>query len=250
MFQRRKKNNEEIRLHEPIYPILQAFDSVMLKSDITVCGTDQKFNELQARKLQKEFNQKPQAVMTMPILPGIDGKEKMSQSLGNDIGILEEPNSQFGKIMSIPDDLIVTYFELAARTSGKELKEIKKEIKNPKKRRKLKAALAEDIVALFHGSEAALLAKENFDRIFKEKKEPIDIPIYKIKRKKCDKLFNLLVDLDLAPSKSEAKRLIKQRGVKIDNAVIDVPDNRICLYDGMVIRVGKMKFLKIAKSKK
>ncbi len=246
-FQKRMKSNKDISLQEIFYPLLQAYDSVMVKSDLEIGGTDQKFNLLMGREIQRKFNQKPQAVMTLPLLVGIDGKKKMSKSFGNYIGLLEDYNSQFGKIMSIPDDLILSYFEIAARTSGKELAKIKRLLKNSKNRKDLKQSLARDIVAILHGSEASSLAQENFNRIFRDKQNPIDMPIYKIKSNKKDKLVNLLVEFDLVDSKSKARRLIEQGGIKIDDAVITDVNSEITLYNGMIIRAGKMKFLKIQK---
>lgn len=250
MFVERIKKNEEIGLHEPVYPVLQGYDSVMLKSDLTVIGTDQKFNELQARKLQSEFGQSPQDVMTVPMLIGLDGKMKMSQSLGNEIGIEEKPFSMFSKIMSIPDSLISHYFELAARTAGKELEKIKRLANDPKKCRDLKVSLARDIVSLYHGTSEVALAEEEFNRVFRDKKLPLNIPKISIKKKKCDKIYNLLVEFKLVDSKSEARRLIEQGGVKIDEAEITDREAEICLYNGMVIQVGKRKFVKIVVSSK
>lgn len=245
MFVRRRAKHEEIGLHELIYPVLQGFDSVMLKSDVTICGTDQKFNELQGRKLQRDFNQDPQSIITVPMLVGTDGKQKMSQSLGNDIGILEEANGQFGKIMSIPDAVIGDYYELAARTSGKELSKIKKMLKDVKNRRGLKAALARDIVNLYHGSEAALVAEGEFNRIFRDKLNPNKMQEFKIKKNTRFNILELLMELQTVKSKSEARRLVEQHGVRIDGSIIEDPKATICLYDGMVVRVGKMKFVKI-----
>lgn len=245
MFVARRKKGEEIRFHEPVYPILQGYDSVMLKSDITICGRDQKFNELQGRKLQQEFGQIPQDIMTVPMLIGLDGKQKMSQSLNNYIGIDEDPGSQYGKIMSIPDDLIAHYFELAARTAGKELAEIKNKLKNPKNRRGLKAELAREIVTLYHGAEAGLVAEENFNRIFRDKKPPIDMSEKFVKKAHCKDLPALLLDLDLVSSKTEARRMLMQGAVKIDQAKIEDVKADIFLRDGMIIQVGKLKFIKI-----
>lgn len=245
MFDKRHKNKEEIACHEIVYPMLQGYDSVMLKSDLTVCGTDQKFNELQGRKLQREFDQDPQVVMTVPILVGTDGKQKMSQSLGNYIGINESADIQYGKIMSIPDELIVSYFELVGRVGGKELERIKKQYKNVQNRRDLKAKLAREIVCFYHGVEASQVAEENFNRVFKDKKDPINIPEIKIKNPRCQDLPQMLFDLKLVSSKSEAKRLIEQGGVRIDKTQITDPKASLCFHNGMILQVGKMKFVKI-----
>lgn len=245
MFDKRRQNKEEIACHEIVYPILQGYDSVMLKSDVTVCGTDQKFNELQGRKLQKEEGQEPQIIMTVPILVGTDGVQKMSQSLGNYIGINEPANIQYGKIMSIPDKLIPQYFELAARVAGKELEQIKKNAEKPSKCRDLKAELAREIVSFYHGVEAAQVAEEDFNRIFRDKKDPINMPEVKISGSKCEDLPQMLVELKLTSSKSEARRLIEQGGVRIDKTQITDPKAHICFHNGMVLQVGKFRFVKI-----
>ena len=245
MFQNRIKEGLDIGAHEVVYPILQGYDSVMLKSDLTICGRDQKFNELQGRKLQEIFGQDPQAIMTVPILLGTDGKNKMSQSLSNYIGISESPSTIYGKIMSIPDDLIPHYFELAARITGKELEKIKSNCKNPKKRRDLKAELARTIVSIYNSSENAVVAEEEFNRVFRDKSYPIDMPDINIKNPRCEDISQLLYDLKLVSSKSEARRLIEQGGVKIDRAVIRDWKADICFHDKMVLQVGKFKFVRI-----
>lgn len=244
-FQNRLKQGLDISLHEILYPVMQGYDSVALKSDLEVGGIDQKLNMLMGRSMQKKYGQKAQDVMTMPLLIGLDGKKKMSKSLGNYVGISEEPFSQYSKIMSIPDKLITHYFELAARTAGKELVEIKKEAQNPKKCRDLKALLARDIVALYHGVEDAAFAEEEFNRVFRDKELPLEIPEIKIKNPRCEDLPQLLLDLKLAVSKSEARRLIIHNAVKIDKAVISDPQADLCLHDGMVVQVGKFRFVKI-----
>ena len=245
MFQDRIKKGLDIGAHEVVYPILQGYDSVMLKSDLTICGTDQKFNELQGRKLQEIYGQAPQSIMTIPILIGLDGKNKMSQSLDNYIGINEKPQVMYGKVMSIPDSLILHYFELGARYSDKELNAIKKKIENPNKRRELKAELARAIVSMYHGLESAMVAEEDFNRVFRDKQYPMDMPEVKIKNPTCNDLPQLLYDLKLVSSKSEARRLIDQGGIKIDRATITDYKAPICFHDGMVIQAGKMKFVKI-----
>lgn len=245
MFQKRISLNKEIGLHEPVYPVLQGYDSVMLKSDVTVCGSDQKFNELQGRKLQEEFGQTPQSIIISPLLVGLDGRNKMSQSLNNYIGIEESADAQYGKIMSIPDSLIIDYFELVARVSGNELEKIKKEFKKSKNLRDLKAKLARTVVSLYHGLESAMIAEENFNRVFRDKEYPLNIPETKIKNPRCEDLPQLLFDIKLVSSKSEARRLIEQGGVKVDKAVIKDPKADICFHDKMIIQVGKFKFIKI-----
>jgi len=179
------------------------------------------------------------------MLVGTDGKQKMSQSLDNYIGINEPANIQFGKVMSIPDKSIPQYFELAARVAGSELEQIKKDAKNSSKCRDLKAMLAREIVTFYHGFESALIAEEDFNRIFRDKKDPINIPEIKIKNAKCEDLPQMLLDLNLVSSKGEARRLIEQGGIRIDKAQITDPKAQVCFYNGMILQVGKFKFIKI-----
>ncbi len=235
MFQTRIKKAQEIGLHEPVYPVLQAYDSVMLKSDLTVIGADQIFNELQARKIQKDFKQAPQDLIAMKMLIGTDGKQKMSQSLRNYIGVTELPNQQYGKIMSIPDDLILHYFELATQVSLE---------KTGEKPRDAKARLAREIVTIYHGKAAAQKAEREFNRIFKEKKTPTKLKSYKLQAKKLN-ILDLLVKTKLAPSKSEAKRLVEQGAVKLDNKIIKDWKQKIAPKKGTILQVGKRKFIKL-----
>lgn len=242
MFERRMKAREEISAHEIIYPILQGYDSVMLKSDLTVNGLDQKFNELQGRKLQLEFGQKPQDILMVPMLLGTDGKQKMSQSLGNYISLDDSPSEMYGKVMSIPDKVIIHYAELAARMDKKEMSKIKKMIKkNP---RDAKAQVAKSIVELYYKGKGGE-AEAEFNRIFKDKEDPFDMPEIKIKSKKPQKLVDILYKTKLVSSKSEAKRLIEQGGIKIDKAKICDIDEVLKFHEGMVIQLGRHRFVKI-----
>ncbi len=247
MFQERMKRGEEVFCHEPVYPMLQAYDSVILKSDLTIIGSDQLFNEIQARELQKEYNQEPQDIIAMPLLVGTDGKRKMSQSLGNYIGITEEPFEQYGKIMSIPDDLIFHYFELCTKIPLKEIDQLKKALKAGVNPRDIKARLAQEIVKLYHGSLKAKRAKEEFERIFKKHLEPSKILEYKLSFTRY-KLQDLLTKTKLASSKSEARRLIEQGGVKINRRVCKDWQEEIEIKKGMIIQVGKRKFAKLEPS--
>jgi tyrosyl-tRNA synthetase len=244
-FQERMKKGDDISLQELFYPLLQAYDSVMVKSDLEIGGTDQKFNMLMGRDIERRYQDTPQSVMTLPLLVGLDGQKKMSKSYNNYIAIDEPSNIQYGKVMSIPDELIVNYFELITRISGKELERIKKEVKNDKKLRDLKAELAREIVSICHGSESAVVSEEEFNRVFRNKEYPIDIPEIEIKNPRCTDLPQLIFDLKLTVSKSEARRLIQQGGVKVDKAVINDPQADICFHDKMVLQVGKFKFVKI-----
>ncbi len=244
MFQKRIKEGREIYLHELTYPLLQGWDSVELKSDLTVIGTDQKFNELQARPLQEAEGQTPQDIVTVPLLIGTDGKMKMSQSLGNYIGITESPAEQFGKIMSISDELLLPYFELVARYNSKQLKRVKTELEQGRNPKELKVELAKAVVKMYHSQTAAERAAEEFERVFARKQKPTDIPEVKLKAGKYD-LPELLQKLQLVSSKSAARRLIEQGGVKINKQKVDSWHEPVMLSKGDVIQVGKRKFVKI-----
>src|SRR3989344_4114793 len=176
MFQNRIKNNEEIHEHEIIYPVLQAYDSVMIKSDLTIIGTDQLFNELLGRRYQEIFGQKPQTIITTSITPGLDGKEKMSKSLGNFVAISDLPKEKFGKIMTIPDNLIESYLKVYTRLSFQEISEIVKQKPNEAKKR-----LAYEIVNIYHREKKAKNAKESFEKIFSKREAPEDLKIYRAK---------------------------------------------------------------------
>jgi len=239
MFQERIKKKLEIGLHEPVYPALQGYDSVMLKSDLTVCGIDQIFNEIQGRKIQEKSGQKPQDIIAVKMLVGLDGKEKMSQSLGNYIGIGESPEEQYGKVMSIPDKLILDYFELITRVPLAEIKKMKKI--DP---RTLKARLAREVVSIYHTKKDVLGAEKEFERVFKEKKAPSKIPEVKIKKKEIS-ILDLLVKIKIASSKSEAKRLIIQKGIKIDSKVQTDWQKDIKIKKGIIIQAGKRRFVKL-----
>ncbi|MFA6198201.1 MAG: tyrosine--tRNA ligase [Patescibacteria group bacterium] len=244
MFQRRIKENKEIGYHEPVYPILQAYDSVMLQSDVTVIGTDQTFNELQARTLQRDAGQEPQDIIAMKLLVGTDGHRKMSQSLGNYIGLTEAPAEMYGKVMSIPDEIIPHYFELATRMPLSKIELIKKQLKAGVNPRDLKAKLASEIVALYYDAKAAKEAALEFDHVFKDRQAPTEVPAITVKVKKIS-LPDLLVQAKTAASKGEARRLLKQRGVKADGVVLTDWKNPWPVKTGTVFQVGKRRFFKI-----
>jgi len=244
MFQDRIKKQKDIGLHEINYPVLQGYDSVQLKSDVTVIGTDQKFNELQARPLQKSAGQIPQDIITVPLLVGTDGKEKMSQSLGNQIGILDTPDQKFGKVMSIPDNIIVNYYELAARASQQKIETVKKRLAAGENPRNLKQELAFDIVALYHGKNEAKRAQEEFVRVFAKKEKPDTIPEIKIDQPEIN-LVELLVKTELATSKSEARRLVEQGAVKINDQIQNNWQQLVKITPRMVLQAGKRRFVRI-----
>jgi len=244
MFQKRINKKEEIGFHELVYPILQAYDSVMLKDDITVIGTDQLFNEMRGRDLQKDFGQEPQSIICVPMLVGTDGKQKMSQSLGNYIGITEDAKSQYGKVMSIPDSIIYTYFDLATNVKEEELKKIKKELANKKTNpRDLKMKLAHTIVSMYHGKKEADKAQEDFIKVFQKHDIPKDIPTIRIT--KPTKIIDLLVKNKLATSGSDARRLIDQKGIKLGDKTITDTSLVIKPKTDLILQVGKRRFVKL-----
>ena len=244
-FSNRIKSNEPIGLHELIYPLIQGYDSVVLNADIEVCGTDQIFNCLVARVLQNEYGQKPEVIISLPLLIGIDGTQKMSKSYGNYVGITEPAKEMFGKIMSIPDKLMEMYFELLTDVSGSEIKRILKEF-HPKEAKKL---LGRKIVTMYHNESDANYAEEEFERVFVRKELPEDIPVAKIKKNELTNgkiwVVKLLVLSGLAKSKNEANRLIVQKAVIIAGKTIDNPNLDISLQNGTTIKAGKRKFVNI-----
>jgi len=244
-FKKRMERGIDISILELIYPLLQGYDSVELRADLEIGGTDQKFNLLMGRKVQKKYNQPQQDILTVPLLEGIDGVRKMSKSYNNYITLTEAPLKMYGKIMSIPDTIIWHYFTLLTNLSLEEIEKMKKEvyqiILNP---RDAKARLAKEIVTIYHGKKAAIQAEQEFNKIFKEKKLPTRIPEIKIKEKSLN-ILDLLVKTKLASSKSEAKRLILQKGVKIDGVLEKDWQKNVQAEKGMVIQVGKRKFVKL-----
>ena len=221
-FRSRLEKGHPISVHELLYPLLTAFDAVSLKSDVELGATEQKFNLLVHREIQREYGLPGQAIVTMPILVGLDGQRKMSKSLGNYVGITEAPNEIFGKIMSIPDDLMWSYWELVTDRTPGEIQALKKEVAagalHPMD---AKMRLAQEVIAGFHGDGAARKAAENFQRIFRDRQAPEEAPTSKVPLGAAKKLVALLVELQLVPSKSEAIRLIEQGGVEIDGARVD-----------------------------
>ena len=244
-FSKRLKGGIDIATSEMLYPVMQAYDSIMIKSDVEIGGTDQKFNMLAGRELQRKMNIPEQNVLTTPLLVGLDGKEKMSKSLDNYISITEEPNSMFGKIMSISDEMIFYYFKLLTDISEDDLRKIESELKNPSKNpRDIKVELAKNIITTYHNKRFAEEAEEEFNKIFRDKKKPTDIKRYKIQDTRY-KLVDLLTEIKLASSKGEARRLVQQGGVRIDDIVQKDFEKEIEIKNGMVVQVGKRRFVKI-----
>jgi tyrosyl-tRNA synthetase len=238
MFQRRIKMGQTVFLHETLYPLLQGYDSVFLNVDLEIGGTDQTFNMLIGRELMQKMKKKEKFVLTCPMILGIDGRP-MSKTTGNCIWIEDSPNQMFGKIMSIPDNLIFDYFTLLTRVPLSEIEEIRK--LNP---RDAKARLAREIVQIYHSKKKAEKAEKEFERVFKERKLPFKIPTIKIEKGEID-ILDLLFETKLASSKSEAKRLILQKGVKIDGKVQNDWRKIMKIREGMIIQVGKRRFIKL-----
>ena len=245
-FNKRYNANQSIAIHEFLYPLVQGYDSVALKADVECGGTDQKFNLLVGRELQRSYDQDPQVVLTVPILEGLDGTNKMSKSLDNFIGIDEKPNDMFGKIMSISDTLMWRWFELLSFISEKEIKKLKKDVEGGKNPRDVKFLLAEELVDRFHSEGEGNKCKEAFLQRFQKGQMPDDIASLSLKiESKSIPLVNLLKDSEMTSSTSEAMRLIKQGGVKIDSVKIDDPKLEIQKGSEAIYQVGKRKFLKI-----
>jgi len=245
-FSKRLKEGSDIAVTEMLYPIMQAYDSIQVQADVEVGGTDQKFNLLAGRELQKKMGVPQQDVVTCPLLVGLDGVNKMSKSLDNYIGIGEDASSMFGKIMSISDEMIFYYFKLLTDKSSEELAEIESVLKSKSQNpRDLKVRLAKEVIALYHPQEEAEQAEEEFNRIFREKQKPSEIPEMKLAAKEYP-ITDLLTETGLATSKSEARRLIEQGGVRIDDEAQTDVQKDIIVRDGMIIQVGKRKFVKIS----
>ena len=222
-FSKRYKANQQIAIHEFLYPLIQAYDSIALNADVEMGGTDQKFNLLVGRELQRAFNQEPQVCITLPILEGLDGINKMSKSLDNYVGINEDPDEMFGKIMSISDDLMWRWFELLSFRPINEVNELKKEVKSGMNPRDTKILLAEEIIERFHSKEDAENAKNTFLDRFQKGAKPKDIETFSISLDDDIAIGNLLKESGLVQSTSEAMRLVKQGAVKINDEKIDDP---------------------------
>ena len=251
-FKKRFHGNVSIAIMEFLYPIMQAYDSVAINADIELGGTDQRFNLLVGRELQKEFGQRPQIAITMPILVGTDGVEKMSKSLGNYIGVAESPDEIFGKVMSIPDSIIIDYYRLLTRIGKFEIDKIEKNIKEKGENPVIaKRNLAKLIVQYLHDLQKAISAEKKFDSIFKEKKIPDEVEEFVPRQEDVKdgkiRLVNLLVNSGLAESNSKARQLITQGAIKLGDLKIEDPSLELKLKDisGKVIQKGKRFFRKI-----
>ena len=244
-FSKRYKANQQIAIHEFLYPLIQAYDSIALNADVEMGGTDQKFNLLVGRELQRAFDQEPQVCITLPILEGLDGTNKMSKSLDNYVGINEDPDEMFGKIMSISDDLMWRWFELLSFRPINEVNELKKEVKSGMNPRDTKILLAEEIIERFHSKEDAENAKNTFLDRFQKGAKPKDIETFSISLDDDIAIGNLLKESGLVQSTSEAMRLVKQGAVKINDEKINDPKLSIEKNQELLVQVGKRRFLKI-----
>ncbi len=248
-FTKRFKAGEPISVHEFLYPLAQAMDSVAIKSDVELGGTDQKFNLLVGRDIQREYGMEPQVILTMPLIVGTDGVEKMSKSYNNYIGISEKPNEIYGKTLSIPDTLIFNYFELATDVCREKLAEVKSKLVdknfNP---RDLKRELARNLVTIYHSAEAAIQAEEEFDRIFIKKDLPDEIEEFSIDTGMTGiNIIDLLSLVKLVSSKGEARRLVAQGGVSIDGEKIMEISTSVIVSSPVVLKVGKRRFIRLIK---
>jgi tyrosyl-tRNA synthetase len=245
-FNKRYKNREPIAVHELLYPLMQGYDSVAMKADVELGGTDQKFNLLVGRELQKDFGQEPQCILTMPLLVGLDGKEKMSKSLGNYVGIAEPPAEIFGKLMSISDELMWRYIELLSFESTEKIKSWKEEIAGGGNPRDIKASFAREIVARFHGAAAARTAQAQFEQRFRHGALPEDMPEITLEAPAGGlAVTQVLKRANLVASASEAERAIEQGGVRIDGERISERSAKVFPGTTIVVQVGKRKFARV-----
>ncbi len=244
-FKKRYQNNQSIAVHEFLYPLVQGYDSVALEADIELGGTDQKFNLLVGRELQKNAGKSQQSIITMPLLEGLDGVKKMSKSLDNYIGITDTPYEMFGKLMSISDELMWRYFELLSFRSLEEIEQLKVEVSDGKNPRDVKFLLCEEIITRFHDAAAAESAQADFIQRFQKNAIPDDMPEYSVDLTSGVLIANLAKDAGVCASTSEAMRMVKQGAVKIDGE--KVSDLRLLMMSdkAFVLQVGKRKFIKI-----
>ena len=248
-FSKRFKNNQPISIHEFLYPLMQGYDSVELKADMELGGTDQKFNLLVGRDLQKSAGSKPQTIMTLPLLEGLDGVKKMSKSEDNYIGITESADQIFGKTMSIPDDVMFKWFDLLSFRSPEEISLLKKEIDNGANPRDAKIMLALELAERFTNNDEATQAQENFSKKFAKNELPSNIQEKAHKIDQIPALPNLLKDLGMVTSTSDALRLIHQGAVKINQEKVEDKDTILGLNEKMLLQVGKKKYLYVTLSK-
>lgn len=248
-FSNRLKEGNDVHMHELLYPMMQAYDSIMVDADVEIGGTDQRFNILAGRELQRKLGKPEQDVMFLgPILVGTDGKQKMSKSLGNYIGITDEPADMFGKVMSIPDEAMWDYWTLVTDESETEIKKMRTTCQQSKMNpRDAKAKLARVIVTEFHSDQAASEAEQAFDRLFRQGQQPEDIQSFETAEEQLS-LIDVLVNAGLATSKTDARRVIEQGGVKVDDQIVtDIATLITPTSEGIIIQKGKRHFTKVTK---
>lgn len=244
-FQKRIKSNQAITLIEILYPLFQGYDSVMVKADVEIGGEDQKVNLLMGRRVQRAYKMPEQDILTTWLIEGTDGAKKMSKSLGNYIGIAEKPNVMFGKVMSIPDSLIIKYFRALTMMADSEIDKFEMGLKSKKTNpRDIKGKLAFEIVKIYHGEKSAKEADEEFNKVFRKHELPGKIPVAILKMGSYD-IIDLLLKLNLVKSKSEARRLVNENAVKINGEIVKDPKIKINVVLGLVVQIGKKRFVKI-----
>ena len=239
-FEKRLAAEEPLFLHELLYPVIQGYDSVALKADLEIGGTDQKFNMLVGRDLQRHFGQDPQAVMTMPLLEGLDGVRKMSKSLGNYVGLTDKPEDMYGKLMSVPDKLMVRYYELLTTATAEEIAAVKSGAMHPMEAKK---RLARTLVTEYHGTPAATRAEEYFESKHQRREIPASAPVYRIAEDLW--ICELMKQLQFTPSTSEARRLVSQGAVRVDGHTITDVNFRFVPGEHKVLEVGKRRVARI-----
>lgn len=244
-FSKRYANQQSIAIHEFLYPLVQGYDSVAMNTDVELGGTDQKFNLLVGREMQKAYDKPQQAILTVPILEGLDGVQKMSKSLGNYIGITDVPNDMFGKLMSVSDELMWRYFELLSFRPVEEIEAFQQQIKDGANPRDIKFLLCEEIITRFHDKAAAESAKADFIQRFQKNAIPDDMPDVAIHLGEGMLIGQLAKEAQLCPSTSEAMRMVKQGAVKIDGEKVEDPRKLITEQSSFVLQVGKRKFARI-----
>ncbi len=249
-FEKRFREHLPIHVHELLYPLCQAYDSVAIEADVELGGTDQKFNNLMGRELQREMGQEPQVVLLTPLLPGLDGVQKMSKSLGNAIGITEPPDEMYGKVMSLPDAQMIPYFEYCTLVPPPEVRQLADALRTGTAHpRDAKKRLAREITTMYHGAAAAGEAEQEFERVFAAHELPEAIPDVPLNRAHLHggamRLVQLLKELDLVASNGEARRLISQGGVSLDSKRIDDVNAEVPVRDGLLVRVGRRRFARV-----
>lgn len=245
-FSKRFREGIPIYIHEFLYPLLQGYDSVFLRADVELGGTDQKFNLLVGRDLQRAYGQEPQVCLTLPLLPGLDGVRKMSKSYGNYVGLTEEPEQMFGKLMSISDQLMWDYYLLLTDYSVEEIEKFKREL-HPMEAKK---RLAHYIVSRYHTREKAERAQKSFEKTFSQREFPEDAPIIEVKRGYRQKAYELLFELGIEASKNSARRLVEGGGLKVDGQRVEDPNREIEVLGEVRLQVGKKRFYRLLPTEK